>query len=307
MLMWSIKGVAYSLILQDERQRGVAVDHNVTLPEVAAFNVGVSHTNNAPVTPINIVHPSSTANATITRDESRQKSGRCRSYCDNCNRHGHTKEKLQKLLTLLQDGNLQPSVNLIGSKPNSLEAIMYLASSDNTESPTNSSFLPDSPMKSLAPNIPHQHKITPIRYSSLLRIAMDYEIIDLEENGTWSVVPLPTAHLVAKGCSQEEGLDYMETFALVVKLVTVRVVLAIVAVKGWGLHQLDVQNAFLHGDLNEEVFVQIPPRYTKQGELNGLRAVCRYTSPYMDSNKHPANSSLSSQMLLIQLVFLNPR
>ena len=69
------------------------------------------------------------------------------------------------------------------------------------------------------------------------------------------------ARLVTKGFHQQAGIDYSETFNPVVKLATVKLVLAIAVSCNWPLKHLDVSNAFLHGHLKEEVNMQQPPGY----------------------------------------------
>ena len=68
------------------------------------------------------------------------------------------------------------------------------------------------------------------------------------------------ARLVVKGFTHTYDVDYLETFSLVAKLNTVRVLLSLAANLDWPLLQLDVKNAFLHGDLEEEIYMDILPR-----------------------------------------------
>lgn len=78
------------------------------------------------------------------------------------------------------------------------------------------------------------------------------------------------ARLAIQGNHQKYGVDYLETFSPVVKMQTVRSIIALAASRQLVLHQLDINNAFLHGDLTEEVYMKVP-----QGIPNPHNQVCR--------------------------------
>ena len=120
---------------------------------------------------------------------------------------------------------------------------------------------------------------------------MKDELDAMKANKTWYVVPLPKgkhsiickwvykikyhangtierykARLVAKGYNQQEGVDFLDTFSPVAKLVTVKVLLSLAASHQWQIVQMDVNNAFLNGYLFEEVYMDLPLGYTQKRE-----------------------------------------
>ncbi len=111
--------------------------------------------------------------------------------------------------------------------------------------------------------------------------AMDEEMVALNANAIWELVVLLEdkkvigckwvykvkhnadgfvsrykARLVAKGYAQTYSIDYEKTYSPVAKMTTVRAIIAMTTIKGWSLHQMDVNNVFFHGDLEEEVYME---------------------------------------------------
>ena len=83
------------------------------------------------------------------------------------------------------------------------------------------------------------------------------------------------ARLVAKGFTETYGLDYFQTFASVAKMASVRLILSLAAIQKWSLNQLDITNAFLHGDLHDEVYMEIPPGIPIPAEFQEKNPVCK--------------------------------
>ena len=98
------------------------------------------------------------------------------------------------------------------------------------------------------------------------------------------------ARLVAKGYTQVYGSNYYDTFSPVAKIVYVRLLLSMTAMQSWPLYQLDIKNAFLHGELAKEIYMEQPPRFVAQGE-SGL--VCRLRRSLYDLKQSPLASLVS--------------
>jgi hypothetical protein len=116
---------------------------------------------------------------------------------------------------------------------------------------------------------------------------MAEEIAALERTSTLDLVPIPVyvhpitckwvykvktrsdgslerykAHLVACGFQREHSRDYDEIFAPMAHMTTVHTLLVVASVREWSISQLDMKNAFLNGELREEVYIQPPPGYS---------------------------------------------
>jgi hypothetical protein len=134
--------------------------------------------------------------------------------------------------------------------------------------------------------------------------AMDDEYSSLIKNNTWVLVDLPPgrstvtnkwvlkkkynaqglitrykARLVARGFSQEKGIDYNETFSPVINISSLRILLALTAIYDLNVHQMDVKTAFLYGHILEEIFMVQPEGYINPQFKN---KVCKLLNHYTD-------------------------
>jgi hypothetical protein len=137
---------------------------------------------------------------------------------------------------------------------------------------------------------------------------MKEEMDSLVNNQTWDLVQLPAgkralqnkwvyklkeedggkkwykARLVVKGFAQKKGIDFDEIFSPVVKMTSIRTILSLVVVEYLHLEQLDVKTTFLHGDLEEEIYMQQPQGYEVKGKEN---LVCRLKKTFYGIKQAP--------------------
>jgi hypothetical protein len=155
---------------------------------------------------------------------------------------------------------------------------------------------------------------------------MNEEYLSLMANDTWDLVPLlkgrklvkckwvyktkyasdgsverHKAWLVSKGFSQVEGIDYNETFSPVAKMNSICLVLSLVASHKWEVHQMDVKYAFLHGDLQEEIYMEQPPGYVQ----NDSSLVCFLKKSLYGLKQAPRAWYAKMDNFLLDMTFLD--
>nr|GEX82767.1 ribonuclease H-like domain-containing protein [Tanacetum cinerariifolium] len=158
--------------------------------------------------------------------------------------------------------------------------------------------------------------------------AMNNEIEALIRNNTWTITDLPIgrkvidnkwlykikykstrqidkfkARVVAKGFNQKEGIDFDETFSPVVKMVTVRCLVCIVISNEWPLFQLDVNSAFLYGDLNKDIYMSLPLGF----ECADKNKVCKLNKALYALNQTPRQWNAKLTTVLVEHGFVQSK
>lgn len=161
------------------------------------------------------------------------------------------------------------------------------------------------------------------------REAMEEEYKSLIRNKTWKLVPSLAnqkvignkwvfrikrdiegrvlkhkARLVAKGFLQTSGVDYHETFSPVIKASTLRIILTITVSRGWSVKQVDINNAFLNGKLNEVVFMNQPEGFV---DKRNPTFVCRLEKALYGLKQVPRAWYERPKMTLLEWKFTNSR
>lgn len=101
------------------------------------------------------------------------------------------------------------------------------------------------------------------------------------------------AKLVVKGYVQEQGVDFDEIFAPITRLETVRLLLALFVKNNWEVHHLDVKNAFLNGEINEEVYVTQPEGFVKKGQEQMVYKLYKALYGLRQHHEHGTPSSIN--------------
>ena len=101
-------------------------------------------------------------------------------------------------------------------------------------------------------------KVIGCRWVFIVKVNLDGSIVRLK------------ASLVAKGYAQTYGVYYFNTFSSVAKMTSVQIFISLATTYNWDLHQLDIKNVFLHGDLQDEVYMEQPPGFDAHGEKGRL-------------------------------------
>ena len=142
-----------------------------------------------------------------------------------------------------------------------------------------------------------------VRYSPQYNIVGNKWVFKLKLNPKRGVERYK-ARLVAKGFHETPDIYFKETFSLVVKVATIRMVLTMVVSRNWDIRQLDVNNAFLNGTLEEEVYMAQPEGYVDDSKPNH---VCKLNRALYGLKQAPRGWFDNLRATLIQWGFQNSK